>query len=198
MGRLLRENGLEDNAIRVIHGILLDLHRIRQHIPLKFKVIVVEGSGAVNTRLQLCDHSVLDIGRTYAAAVAVLAYDNNFANRHRRTNGAHVIIEHVQDGLNEELEVVLSHTVSQNCFGTGLNVHVIQTILNNAETAHRTVFVFRHLFVSLAFIIRGNAATSIGNSAFCALILSIWSRALIAAWIASLMYGSDAFLFTVL
>ena len=69
----------------------------------------------------------------------------------------------MQDGLNEELEVVLSHTVSQNCFGTGLNVHVIQTILNNAETAHRTVFVFRHLFVSLAFIIRGNAAASIGN-----------------------------------
>lgn len=77
MGRLLRENGLEDNAFRVIHGILLDLHRIRQHIPLKFKVIVVERSGAVNARLQLCDHSVLDIGRTYAAAVAVLAYDNN-------------------------------------------------------------------------------------------------------------------------
>lgn len=128
MGRLLRENGLEDNAIRVIHGILLDFHRIRQHIPLKFKVIVVEGSGAVNAQLQLCDHSVLDIGRTYAAAVAVLAHDNNFANRHRRTNGAHVIIEHVQNGLNEELEVVLSHTVSQNCFGTGLNAFLFTVL----------------------------------------------------------------------
>ena len=112
-------------------------------------IVVLIGRRAVIGNLQRGGQRVLNRIAGNVAHRLCMLDDNQLAHR-QRTTAAHVVLEHVLQCVDEQVDIVHRDTVALRHHAVDLDAHMIQAILDEAPTPHHTVF---RVLLALAVLI---------------------------------------------